>query len=202
MPESGLIYGTFIDPLLNSMRKRISGLIDPNLSIIDIACGTGAQAIEFARFSKKVTGIDLSESMIRYGKEKALKNNLKNTEFFVFDATDLSIFPDNSFDLASLSLALHQLPPMFYSSVINEMRRVSKKLLVFDYAVPLPGNLAGVVSRIAEFLAGKEHLDNFKSYNKSGGLKKILESHQIKIEKSVLLGQKAFELVICKPDNL
>ena len=64
MSECGIFYGTFIDPLVNSMRKRVASEIKPNSTVIDVACGTGAQVFEMAKNAKRVVGIDLSESMI------------------------------------------------------------------------------------------------------------------------------------------
>jgi hypothetical protein len=61
----------------------------------------------------------------------------------------------------------------------------------------LPKNYAGIGSRVAEFLAGKEHNRNFKQYYRLGGLNMILPDNQLKIEKSVLFGKGAFKLVVC-----
>ena len=77
--ESGIIYGTLIDPILKPMRKRVANEIHTNSTIIDIACGTGAQIFELAKHCFHSTGIDLSESMIEFAKKSARKQNLTNT---------------------------------------------------------------------------------------------------------------------------
>ncbi len=77
------------------------------------------------------------------------------------------------------------------------MKRVAHKIIIVDYAVPLPKNYTGIGSRVAEFLAGKEHNQNFKSYYKLGGLPEILKSNNLKIEKSKLMGKGAFQMVVC-----
>jgi ubiquinone/menaquinone biosynthesis C-methylase UbiE len=142
-------------------------------------------------------GIDLSESMINHAKSTCKKRNIPNAEFFVCDATNLSIFETGSFDVAIMSLALHQFDPGLHSLVLNEMKRIAKRIIIVDYSVPLPKNYAGIGSRIAEFFAGKEHNSNFKKFYQLGGLNKILPGNELKIEKSVLFGKGAFQLVVC-----
>ena len=78
MSESGIFYATFIDPLLKPMRKHVINEIDPNSSVIDIACGTGAQVFEIAKIAKQTVGIDLSESMIKYATKMSINQTLNN----------------------------------------------------------------------------------------------------------------------------
>jgi hypothetical protein len=96
-----------------------------------------------------------------------------------------------------MSLALHQFDPKLHSLILNEMKRVAARIIIADYAVPLPKNYAGTGSRVAEFLAGREHNRNFKQYYRLGGLDKILPANNLSIKKSVLFGKGAFQLVVC-----
>ena len=173
MIESGTFYGTIIDPVLAPMRKRITAEISGSETVIDIACGTGAQVFELCKIASKTVGIDLSESMINHAKSTCKKRNIPNAEFFVCDAAKLFRFETKSFDTALMSLALHQFDSSLHSPVLNEMKRIARRIIIVDYSVPLPKNFTGVGSRIAEFLAGKEHNFNFKQYCKLGGLNKI-----------------------------
>lgn len=197
MVESGTFYSTVLDPILAPMRKRVTNEIHHGEKIIDIACGTGAQVFELCGIASKIVGVDLSESMINHAQNSVKKRNILNAEFFVCDATNLSIFEANSFDVAIMSLALHQFDPLLHSTILNEMKRVAKRIIIVDYAVPLPKNYAGFGSRIAEFLAGKEHNSNFKQYYQLGGLNEILPLNNLIIQKSVSFGKGAFQLVIC-----
>jgi len=197
MVESGNFYSTFIDPILTPLRKRVAQEITTGQKVIDIACGTGAQLFEIAKTSNQATGIDLAESMISYAEKKCRKLKLENVDFHVADATNLAMFLDNSFDVATLSLALHQFHPNLYTAILSEMKRVSSKIIIVDYAVPLPKNYAGIGSRVAEFLAGREHNNHFKQYYKHGGLHSILPENNLIIEKSVFFAKGAFQLVVC-----
>jgi hypothetical protein len=45
-----------------------------------------------------------------------------------------------------------------------------------DYRVPPPANLAAVICRIIERLAGNYHYRNYLSFTKDGGLSTLLET--------------------------
>jgi len=67
------------------------------LKIIDIGCGTGRHSIELTKRGYKVTGIDLSESLLKRAKEKAKAQNLQ-IDFQKHDARKLPF--KNEYDLA------------------------------------------------------------------------------------------------------
>ena len=196
MVESGKFYSTIIDPLLAKMREKIAAHIEPQKNIIDIACGTGAQAFKLAEKAQFVVGVDFSDSMIKKANQMKAKNGSDNTSFKKCDAKQLKSFAKTEFDIATMSLALHQFPPELYILILGEMKRISKKIVIVDYSVPLPKNLVGYGSRLAEFMAGKEHHRNFKKYYKNGGLESILAENDITTVKSVYFARDAFHLVV------
>src|SRR4030042_3822970 len=66
--------------------------------ILDIGCGTGRHSLELARRGYlNITGLDLSESMLKRAKDNAKKENLR-IEFIKRDARDFNF--DGAFDLA------------------------------------------------------------------------------------------------------
>ena len=69
---------------------------DRNTRILDIGCGTGRHSIELATRGYQVVGIDLSESLLKRAKQKALERNLQ-IDFQKRDARNLSFFEE--FDL-------------------------------------------------------------------------------------------------------
>lgn len=201
MVETGWFYGGFIDPVLAPMREKINMEVKPGESMIDVACGTGAQVFKSAPKTSEAVGVDLSKSMINKALRTKNKRNIKNVQFFVNDATNLSQFSDSQFEVATMSLALHQFEPALHTPILSEMKRVAKKIIIVDYAVPLPSNYSGIGSKVAEFFAGVEHNKNFRKYYRLGGLNEILPLNQMKITKSVLFGKGAFQLVVCTSSN-
>src|SRR5688572_8253320 len=57
-----------------------------NITILDIGCGTGSLSVVLAGLGHKVTGIDLSPSMISLAQAKAATQGFQ-IEFHVMDAT-------------------------------------------------------------------------------------------------------------------
>lgn len=72
-------------------------LSDKTFSILDIGCGTGRHSLELARRGYRVTGIDLSPSMIDRAKKLAKSEDL-SIKFFIRDARRINF--NASFDLA------------------------------------------------------------------------------------------------------
>jgi len=70
---------------------------DKSLKILDVGCGTGRHAIELSKRGYCVTGIDLSESQLKWAREKAKENNLV-IDFQQQDARNLPF--NNQFDVA------------------------------------------------------------------------------------------------------
>lgn len=70
---------------------------DKGLRILDVGCGTGRHAIELTKRGYDVTGIDLSESLLRRAREKAKGENLE-IDFLRHDARILPF--NDEFDVA------------------------------------------------------------------------------------------------------
>jgi len=67
------------------------------LRILDIGCGTGRHTIELTKRGYNITGVDLSESMLKRAKEKATEQNLA-IDFQKHDARNLPF--SKEFDVA------------------------------------------------------------------------------------------------------
>jgi len=193
-------YRTFIDPLLKSGRTLIQNNIEGGQTVLDVACGTGALVFDLAENAKKVIGIDLSESMLKAARFEQKKRGINNIEFITADASQLSVFTEKEFDVVTLSMALHQFDPEIHSPILNELKRVGKKIIIVDYSVPLPKNTYSLAVKIIEFLAGKEHNRNFKKYYKLGGLAPILKKNIITTQTSEPFASGIFQITICSTE--
>jgi ubiquinone/menaquinone biosynthesis C-methylase UbiE len=143
--------------------------------ILDVATGTGQQAFAFAKRGHEVIGIDLSEAMLNVAKKE---NKYKNVKFEAADATNLP-FEDNSFDISSISFALHEMPLSIIEKVLKEMVRVTKPkgiIVIADYDLPK--------SKIGEFLVyhfvALYEAKYYKTFIKSD-LETLLHKNRIKI---------------------
>jgi len=69
--------------------------------ILELACGTGTVALEFAQRGCEVVGVDISEGMVKVAREKAKQMGLtRHARFYVQDIADLNLPEEPPFDLA------------------------------------------------------------------------------------------------------
>ena len=80
----------------------------PSATVLDIGCGTGSLSILLAELGHKVTGIDLSPSMISHARAKAASGGFQ-IEFHVMDAA-LPQLPNRQFDVILCRHLLWALP--------------------------------------------------------------------------------------------
>lgn len=94
-------------------------------NVLDIGCGPGKYAVEFAKRSKAVTGIDVSSKMIECARENAIVEGLSNTEFIAADWEELDIISlgwDKKFDLVVAAMC----PAINNKAALEKMVRASR----------------------------------------------------------------------------
>jgi ubiquinone biosynthesis O-methyltransferase len=94
-----------------------------NKTVLEVGCGAGIISLELAKTSKKVVGIDVTETALDFGRKLASALNYSHVEFKKGDAEHLE-FDDNSFDIVVCSEVLEHL--IHPESAISEFHRVLK----------------------------------------------------------------------------
>ena len=178
-------YDIVVTPI-SRVRDKVVTFTEAKIGsrILDVATGTGKQAFAFAQRGYDVTGVDLSEAMLKIATKK---NRYENVKFEVADATNLP-FEDNSFDVSCVSFALHEMPATIREKALKEMARVTKlkgTIVIVDYA--LPKNKIGrfLIYRFVKLYEG-EHYSKFIKSDFEALLRK--SGIEIKGELLVLLG--------------
>lgn len=137
-------YDTVTRPMRRLRREVVEAVgVVPSARILDVATGTGEQALAFAARAAEVIGLDMSEAMLAIARRKPRPPNL---EFVLGDAARLP-YPDGRFDICCISFALHEMPPSIRDRVVREMARVTRPggvLAIVDYALP-PGRIARMI---------------------------------------------------------
>lgn len=107
---------------LFSEREEVSGLFD----VLDIGCGPGGWVLDVARRYPEieVTGIDISQGMVRYAKAYAQVSQLPNAHFQVMNALEPLEFPDASFDLVNARIIVGFVRPETFPQLLAEVKRV------------------------------------------------------------------------------
>jgi ubiquinone/menaquinone biosynthesis C-methylase UbiE len=99
--------------------------------VLDIGCGPGGWVIETAQTYpqiKKLYGIDISPTMIRYARQRAEAQQLpkERVEFLVMDALLILEFPNEFFDLVNLRFGVSFMRQWDWPKMFSEMHRVLK----------------------------------------------------------------------------
>jgi len=160
--------------------------------VLDICTGTGELALAFARQGFHTVAVDLVRDMLKIGEQKSSYNNL---DFLETDAIRLP-FPNKSFNVVAVSLALHHMPEIVQIEVMKEMTRLaSQRVIMLEWQTPanphwqtLKGFLIQLVD-ISEHVQSWMHQD-LTSTCRSAGL--LVEG-----EEELTLG--FHRLTVCRP---
>lgn len=183
----------FLFPLRRKAAKFL-GLSYPK-KVIDIATGTGSQAFELAKLGYDVIGVDLSKEMLEQSQKKVGAN--LRLRFQQADSTDLP-FKDNSFDAASISLGLHDMPYEIDLLTLKETKRVTKNggtILIVDYMEPKKHLVAKILYPIIRAYETPNYIPFIQK-----GLDEVLETVGLKVIKDTnFLG--LFQIVLVKNEK-
>jgi demethylmenaquinone methyltransferase/2-methoxy-6-polyprenyl-1,4-benzoquinol methylase len=177
----------FYDPLLGGPLKplRLAILIslpeNKDCRILDLCCGTGDQLrlLERAGY-KDLHGLDLDPGMISFAKTQSA-----GIDYIVGDASETGL-PDASFDVITISLALHDKDQALREAILREAARLIKPdghILAADFAFDDRTKFMGrFLITAVEGFAGGEHYRNFKDYRKRGGMRTILPKNMFNVK--------------------
>ena len=104
-------------------------------AVLDVACGPGMVACEFAKHARHVTGIDITPAMIEQAEKRQRELSIENLTWAVGDAVPLP-YADNSFSLVITRYSFHHL--LAPNKALAEMIRVCRpdgRVMVADVAV-------------------------------------------------------------------
>jgi len=107
-------------------------------TILDIATGTGDFAIEALKINpEKIVGVDISEGMLSFGKEKIKKLGHEHIISLELGDSEKLHFPDNSFDAITVSFGVRNYEDL--EKGLTDMLRVLKPegyCLILEFSNP------------------------------------------------------------------
>lgn len=190
----GAFYRYVIDPLLSRPHRAAAAAIKNGVEILDIACGNGTLAKMYAKNAKNVLGIDIDDKSIAYAKSRVEATEIEKIHFQVMDASEMESFKNKQFTYSSISMAMHQFQRETALSILEQMQRISERIIIIDYHHPLSKRFSGMAVRLIEKMAGKEHHSNFITYMEHGGLQGLLDPLNLK-PKHIHLDTKVFTVM-------
>ena len=180
----GKFYDKVIAPNQKELFSQIIGLIVPNSKIIDVGCGTGFFSFSVADNCKSILGIDLSLKNIRRANLNLTRNPSEKIRFRHTKIETLAL-ENQHFEYAVMTYVIHEVNENERIHLLFEIAKVADKIIVGDYLIPQPKNLSGKITRIIEFIAGKEHFNNFKNYERNGGIHYLAKEAGLSIETEI-----------------
>jgi demethylmenaquinone methyltransferase/2-methoxy-6-polyprenyl-1,4-benzoquinol methylase len=126
-----------IDITWRKKAVKFIGTIQPK-KILDVASGTGDFAFEALSLRpEKIIGLDLSEGMMKYGKQKSLKLNVHHVVEFIKGDSEKMPFTDNTFDAVTVGFGVRNFENL--ETGLIEMYRVVRsggKVAILEASMP------------------------------------------------------------------
>ena len=179
-------YDTLVDPP-NAVLRTIGLEMCPpweGMKVLEVGCGTGTNLSLYESAGCDVSGIDLSPAML----EVASRKLSERADLQLADAAQMP-YADDSFDLVTSFLTLHEMPATIRSNVMAEMVRVVKRdgrLLLIDYRsgpIRFPkGWLLKTLIVSMELAAGQEHFRNYRDFLARQGLPGLIAARRLSVE--------------------
>lgn len=138
-PKSYNSTGKFVTQYGNEVLNLLNPTQGQN--ILDLGCGTGELSNEIKKTGAKVTGVDISENMLKKAKE-----NYPDIDFEQMDAQQCLNFEKESFDAVFSNAALHWMTNPL--AVIKNINNILKKDGKFVFEMGGKGNIKEVLSSL------------------------------------------------------
>ncbi len=181
----GWFYEKLIAPNQDGLFAQIKELIEPNSKIIDVGCGTGRFSFSVADKCKSILGIDLSIKNIEQATRLLTKRPNNKISFQHTSIANILETRNEHFDYAVMTYVIHEVDESERIKLLKDMSQIANKIIIGDYLFPKPKVLGSVLNEVVEYVAGKEHYRNYKSYLAGKGIAGLAENAQLKITKEI-----------------
>src|SRR5574341_97947 len=134
----GLVYGT--EP--TSVARRLVGEFRAQgvRSILEAGCGSGRDALLYAREGFEVTGTEISDNALRWARERARADGLRLT--LLKDDLAETALPPGSFDATVAIHLIHLQPAAVRLTMVNQLWRLTRDggiIAMANYSTGEPG---------------------------------------------------------------
>ncbi|HEY5535730.1 MAG TPA: class I SAM-dependent methyltransferase [Ignavibacteria bacterium] len=192
----GWFYDKFIAPNQDKLFGQINNIINPDSRIIDIGCGTGRLSFTLLNKCNRILGIDLSEKNIERANLTLSKNPDSKISFTHKSLSEIISDGKEHFDYAVMTYVIHEVDESERVNLLEEMAQVANKIIIGDYFSLTGNGFINTINIIVEFLAGKDHYRNFKTYIRNGGINGIINKTNFKVLQELKNSPKTSHLIL------
>jgi SAM-dependent methyltransferase len=177
----GLFYDLLIAPNQDKLFKQINNIIDPDKKIIDVGCGTGRFSFLVSDKCRSILGIDLSERNIERANHRLAKNQNDKISFQHKNISEIFTEGKEHFDYAVITYVMHEVNESERINLLKDISLIADNIIIGDYFAPRLNGFWGILNEIVEFVAGKDHYRNYKSFLAENGIIPLAERAQLKV---------------------
>ena len=192
----GWFYDRIIAPNQDQLFAQIKDLIDPQSKVIDVGCGTGRLAFALADYCESVLGVDLSTRNINRAQIMLQRQPNDKISFQHNNGSAANSGGDKPFDYAILTYVIHEVNKEERIKLLNDLSLIADQIIIGDYLFPRPTGLSGFISETIEYLAGKEHYRNYRTYMADGGIHHLARESGLRIITEVKSQRTIDQLVV------
>ena len=192
----GWLYHFLVDPLLRRVHRLVRSQLKPGSTLIDIGCGTGELLFSLADVGSELVGVETSKRMWSFANQQARRRGFNNVQILFGDGAKLENYSAGFFDYAIACMVLHEMDASQRLPVLKEMKRLAPNLILVDYRVPPPANLAVTMCGFIERLAGPRHFRNYTSFINGGGLLSLFETLGLTVQREITFYSHCLHLTL------
>ena len=192
----GWLYHFLVDPLLRRVHRLVRSQVKPGSTLIDVGCGTGELLFSLADVGSELVGVETSNRMWSFANRQARTRGFNNVQILFGDGAKLANYSAGFFDYAIACMVLHEMDASQRLPLLEEMKRLAPNLILVDYRVPPPTNLAAAMCRFIERLAGIRHFRNYTSFVNGGGLQPFYETLGLTVQKKLTFYSHCLHLTL------
>lgn len=192
------VYDFLLHPFVNHLRQKVVQTAQKYQaeSILDMCCGTGHQLKYFSKAGISAEGVDLNKLMIK----QASGTNCR------YGDARATAYPDEHFDMAMTTLALHEMPVNNARAIIHEMIRITRKegrLMLIDYDFgPHSSSFMKTALKAVEYFVGGDHYRNFRHYISSGQMNMLSNGMPLQLEETHYFFRRTVSMKIYKKTDI
>ena len=127
---------------------RLKTYLSPEMSVLDIGCGTGTQCGDIAGSVDQVTGIDISGKLLAIAEKRMAERNLDNVGSIRTSVFDERLEP-SSYDVVMAFFVLHFFEDI--DAVFNRVHELLKPDGIFISETACMGDKNGIVGGLLRF---------------------------------------------------
>jgi len=177
----GLFYDLLIAPNQDRAFAHVRDFIADGSTVLDVGCGTGRQVFQLADKCERIDGIDPSARNISVARRKLAGRPTNGVRFHHTDALAFLAEKNLRFDYVTLSYVIHEIDERERNTLLQTLSSVARNLIIVDYLVPQPQDRWRTLNVAVEFMAGRDHYRNFKSFVAGDGLRGLLEGSRLNV---------------------